>query len=155
MFWEEGGASPFALKITITRPPEASLPAFIRHFEDLVDTYSNIHSINLLSAEKEGEIALTSAYEAHLAAASQVEDSIREHVAMTQFDFHAKSRIGGIESVKAQLATSVGLVEEQFGACIVSVDTDGSGSLVVGQRGVFRTNCKGRFRSTTLTQCAS
>lgn len=147
MFWEEGGQQPFALKIAITRPPEASLPAFVRHFEDLVDTYGDIHAINLLSAEKEGEIALTSAFVAHLVAAGQVEQSIHEHCDMTHFDFHAKSRIGGIESVKAQLASTVGPVEEQFGACIIGVNKDGGGSLVTGQRGVFRTNCKGESGS--------
>ncbi|ORY72560.1 SacI homology domain-domain-containing protein [Leucosporidium creatinivorum] len=152
LFWEEGGQQPFALKITITRPPEASLPAFVRHFEDLVDTYGDIHAINLLSAEKEGEIALTNAFEAHLVAAGQVEESIREQVAMTHFDFHAKSRIGGIESVKAQLASTVGPVEEQFGACIIGVDQDGGGSLVVGQRGVFRTNCKDCLDRTNVVQ---
>lgn len=147
VFWEEGGQQPFALKIAITRPPEASLPAFVRHFEDLIDTYSDIHIINLLSAEKEGEIALTRAYESHLKAAGQVEEAVREHVEMTHFDFHAKSRLGGIESVKAQLASTVGSVEEVFGATIVTVDEKGGGSLVVGQRGAFRTNCKGERSS--------
>jgi hypothetical protein len=142
VFWEEGGPQPFALKITITRPPEASLPAFLRHFEDLLDIYSSVHIINLLSS-RDQEAALTEAYEAHLIAAAQVDETIRDNVSITEFDFHARSRIGGIESVKTQLATAVGQIEEQFGACFVAVDREGEATVVMGQRGVFRTNCKG------------
>lgn len=140
--WEESGASPFQLRITVTRPLEASLPAFTRHFEDLLETYSQVHAINLLSS-KDQEAALTESYEQHLMLAGERGEAIRDRVALSNFDFHAQSRLGGIESVKDQLAQCVREVGEGFGATVVSVGKDGTGEVVIEQRGVFRTNCKG------------
>lgn len=142
VFWEEGGGQPFNPKITITRPIEASLPAFLRHFEDLLEHYSRIHIINLLAA-KEGEAALTMAYEAHLRAAGEADENIHDGVGMTAFDFHHHAKLGGIESVKHHLLRAVGEVEENFGACVVGVGEDGRATPILSQRGVFRTNCKG------------
>ena len=129
VFWEEVGVQPFGLKITVTRPIEASLPAFLRHFEELLDNYSSIHIINLLSS-KDQEASLTAAYEAHLAAAALVDEDVRDRVRITEFDFHAKSRVGGIESVKSQLANAVGEAEAEYGSCLISIDRDRSKSVV-------------------------
>ncbi|GAA5860538.1 hypothetical protein JCM3774_006201 [Rhodotorula dairenensis] len=116
LFWEEGGSQPFNQKITITRPIEASLPAFLRHCEDLVEHYSRFHILNLL-ANKEGEAALTQAYEAHLRAAQDADENLRDNVGMTEFDFHARSKGGGgIDSVQAQLWREVESTEETIGA---------------------------------------
>jgi len=142
VFWEEGGGQPFNPKITITRPIEASLPAFLRHFEDLLEHYGALHCINLLGS-KEGEAALTLAYEAHLRTAADADDNIAGAVGMTAFDFHQHAKVGGIESVKHHLARAVGEVSEGFGACVVGVDEQGRPTPILSQRGVFRTNCKG------------
>ncbi|KAK4053062.1 Inositol-1,4,5-trisphosphate 5-phosphatase 1 [Microbotryomycetes sp. JL201] len=150
VFWEETG-TPLAVKISVTRPLEASLPAFIRHFDDMMDTYESVHCINLLSS-KDGEAALTSSYSAHLSTAGQIEERLRQHVSMTEFDFHAKSRLGGIESVKSQLASLIGDAEQQFGACLINVEKGGAGSLVIGQQGVFRTNCKDCLDRTNVVE---
>ncbi|BGP30041.1 Inositol-1,4,5-trisphosphate 5-phosphatase 1 [Rhodotorula toruloides] len=141
LFWEEGGGQPFNPKITITRPLEASLPAFLRHCEDLLEHYSRFHIINLLST-KEGEAALTNAYEAHLKVAKGMDQNVAEGVGITEFDFHARSKVGGIESVKSQLSREIGDVEEDFGACVVGVDQEGRTTPILKQKGVFRTNCK-------------
>ncbi|GAA5968165.1 hypothetical protein JCM11641_003755 [Rhodosporidiobolus odoratus] len=144
LFWEEGGGQPFAPKITITRPIEASLPAFLRHFEGMLEKYDKVHIINLLGT-KEGESALTSAYTAHLAAAFEIDDNIRTSVALTDFDFHARSRVSGIESVRTQLAREVGEIEEGLGACVVGVQGESGGETplpIMLQKGVMRTNCK-------------
>ncbi|GAA5845709.1 hypothetical protein JCM9279_006079 [Rhodotorula babjevae] len=122
LFWEEGGGQPFNPKITITRPIEASLPAFLRHFEDLLEHYGALHCINLLGS-KEGEAALTLAYEAHLRAAADADDNIAGAVGMTAFDFHQHAKVGGIESVKHHLARAVGEVSEGFGAGASSAPT--------------------------------
>ncbi|GAA6051835.1 hypothetical protein JCM3770_005490 [Rhodotorula araucariae] len=141
LFWEEGGGQPFNPKITITRPIEASLPAFLRHFEDLLEHYGSLHAINLL-ASKEGEAALTAAYEAHLAAAADADENIARDVGITAFDFHHYAKVGGIESVTSHLLRAVGEVEDAFGACVVGVGEDGAVTPILAQRGVFRTNCK-------------
>lgn len=143
VFWEEGGSQPFNQKITITRPIEASLPAFLRHCEDLLEHYSRFHILNLL-ANKEGEAALTQAYEAHLRAAQDADENVRDNVGMTEFDFHARSKGGGgIDSVQAQLWREVESTEETIGACVVGVDQSGDATQIMSQNGVFRTNCKG------------
>ena len=109
VFWEEGGSQPFNPKITITRPLEASLPAFIRHFEDLLETYpqppvKTRQILNLLSREKEGEASLTRSYLDHLKKAKEVDENIGERVEWTEFDFHLVSRmVGGIERVRRAL----------------------------------------------------
>lgn len=151
LFWDEGGQQPFGVKVTITRPIEASLPAFLKHFDDLTEEYSEIHVLNLL-AQKDLEEGLTRAYETHLAAASQVDDTVRTHVEMTNFDFHARSRIGGIESVRSQLGQVIGPAQQQFGACVVSVNEGVLGSVVVGQQGAFRTNCRDCLDRTNVVE---
>ncbi|BGP54025.1 Inositol-1,4,5-trisphosphate 5-phosphatase 1 [Rhodotorula sphaerocarpa] len=151
LFWEEGGSQPFNQKIAVTRPIEASLPAFLRHCEDLFDHYARFHVLNLL-ANKEGEAILTMAYEAHLRAAQDADENVRLNVGMTAFDFHARSRDGGgIESVQAQLWRELESVEETIGACVVGVDGHGEVARVMTQNGVFRTNCKADGPS--LRQC--
>jgi len=136
VFWEEGGSQPFNPKITITRPLEASLPAFLRHFEDLLETYPNpptstIQILNLLSREKEGETALTRSYAEHLKRAKEVDEILEERVGWTEFDFHRVSRmVGGIEGVRRALGDELGGREETF---------------VMKQSGIFRTNCKGQL----------
>lgn len=101
---------------------------------------------------KEGEAALTSAYTTHLRAASTLDENIRSSVAATDFDFHYRAKISGIETVSRQLAREIGEVEEGFGACVVGVTTARSGEngereevgeMVMRQQGTFRTNCKG------------
>lgn len=71
---------------------------------------------------------------------------------MTEFDFHARSRIGGIESVRSQLGQVVGAVQEGFGACMAQVDEQGTGSVIVGQQGVFRTNCRDCLDRTNVVE---
>ncbi|GAA5878352.1 hypothetical protein JCM16303_002744 [Sporobolomyces ruberrimus] len=152
LFWEEGGSQPFNPKITITRPLEASLPAFIRHFEDLLETYPSppvqtIQILNLLSREKEGESSLTRSYLEHLKKAKEVDENIGERVEWTDFDFHFVSRmVGGIEKVRRALQDELGGKEETFGACVVGVENGRAGEeeapIVMKQSGIFRTNCK-------------
>lgn len=71
-----------------------------------------------------------------------MDQNVAEGVGITEFDFHARSKAGGIESVKSQLSREIGDVEEDFGACVVGVDQDGKVTPILSQKGVFRTNCK-------------
>ncbi|SCV69109.1 BQ2448_2129 [Microbotryum intermedium] len=151
LFWEEGGPNPLAPKISINRPPEASLPAFIRHFEELVDTYDAIHIVNLLS-HREQEAALTDAYAQHLATAQSLDENIGDRIDLTAFDFHARSKTGGIESIRSSLSQILGRKEEEFGACIVTFEGDGVPKVVTRQRGVFRTNCKDCLDRTNVVE---
>lgn len=71
-----------------------------------------------------------------------MDQNVAEGVGITEFDFHARSKVGGIESVKSQLSREIGDVEEDFGACVVGVDQEGRTTPILTQKGVFRTNCK-------------
>ncbi|GAA5931421.1 uncharacterized protein JCM15063_001462 [Sporobolomyces koalae] len=154
LFWEEGGSQPFNPKITITRPLEASLPAFLRHFEDLLETYPNpplekIQILNLLSREKEGEASLTRSYQEHLKKAREVDENVAERVGWTEFDFHLVSRmVGGIEGIRRALTDELGGKEEFFGSFVVGFENgkekdEEAMTVVMKQSGIFRTNCKG------------
>lgn len=94
VFWEQQGLQTFGQRIQITRP-QASQPAFDRHFLQLTEEYGAVHSVNLLGS-KENEAILTTAYARHLQSALSV---MGDTVGITHFDFHNAVRIGGHESV--------------------------------------------------------
>lgn len=98
MFWEQQGFQTFGQRIQITRP-QASQPAFERHFADLTDEYTAVHAVNLLGT-KENEAILTSAYAQHLSAARSVWG---EDIGITHYDFHAAVRSGGHDSIMRDL----------------------------------------------------
>lgn len=131
LFWEETG-QPFGSQIAITRPLASSLPAFQHHLNNLIEEYSTVHILNLLSS-KDQEAVLTDAFQLHLRSSEQ---RIKDHTTMTTFDFHARSQIGGIESVTNQLLSSVRDKAESMGSCLMGVDEKtGSLALVIPQKG--------------------
>ncbi|KAK4058577.1 Inositol-1,4,5-trisphosphate 5-phosphatase 1 [Microbotryomycetes sp. JL221] len=147
IFWEETlSTSLIVPQIQITRPIESSLPAFLKHFNDLINNYNQIHCINLLSS-KDQEQLLTTSYTEHLKQAKQLNETIQNKVSMIEFDFHSNSKLIGIESVKHQLTSMISNVGQELGACIIQIDQDDHGQIVMGQQGVFRTNCKGKKKS--------
>lgn len=98
VFWEQQGLQTFGQRIQITRP-QASQPAFERHFAQLMEEYGAIHAINLLGT-KENEASLTTAYGKHLQIAR---GAIGEDLSITHFDFHNAVRLGGHDSVVRDL----------------------------------------------------
>ena len=98
VFWEQQGLQTFGQKIQITRP-QASQPAFERHFIHLIEEYGAVHAINLLGS-KENEASLTQAYARSLhIAKSTMGDAIN----ITHFDFHNAVRLYGHDAVMGQL----------------------------------------------------
>jgi hypothetical protein len=98
VFWEQQGLQTFGQRIQLTRP-NASQPAFDRHFSQITEEYGLTHAINLLGV-KENESALTMAYDRHLQAAKTV---FGDDVGITHFDFHSNSRATGLENVLREL----------------------------------------------------
>lgn len=98
VFWEQQGLQTFGQRIQITRP-NASQPAFERHFAQIIDEYGSVHAINLLGT-KDAEATLSHAYARHLQAAKSIWDS---DIGITHFDFHNAVRLGGHESVFREL----------------------------------------------------
>ena len=98
VFWEQQGLQTFGQKIQITRP-QASQPAFERHFMQLIDEYGAVHAINLLGS-KENEAILTSAYAKSLQVA---QTDLGDAISISHFDFHNMVRLYGHDGVIGQL----------------------------------------------------
>lgn len=98
VFWEQQGLQTFGQKIQITRP-QASQPAFERHFAQLTEEYGFVHAVNLLGT-KENEATLTQAYDRSLKNAPEL---FNHSVGITHFDFHHIVRIHGHEGVLPML----------------------------------------------------
>ena len=108
VFWESSTSLiPGQQKVTITRSPEASQPAFDKHFDELELKYGAVHVVNLLSTTKDSEADLTQRYRYHLhrraataAAKDDQEDGGLEHqlIRETDFDFHAETKGTGYDA---------------------------------------------------------
>lgn len=94
MFWEQQGLQTFGQRIQITRP-QASQPAFERHFIHLTEEYGSVHAINLLGT-KENEASLTAAYARHLQIAR---NTLGDAIGISHFDFHNAVRLYGHDGV--------------------------------------------------------
>jgi hypothetical protein len=83
IFWEEptikGSHVP-----TLTRTPEATVPAFRKHFETVLEKYKSVHIVNLLG-EKVKEAMVTAAYEDQLVRFKGLNS---RNIHYTHFDFH-------------------------------------------------------------------
>ena len=172
IFWEQtAGLLPGQQRIQITRSPEATQPAFDKHFEQLELRYGMIHILNLLSESKPGELDLTNRYRYHVRHSPLNRDAEKEMspdrqlLRETEFDFHAETKgPGGYEAA----SMIRGLIEpsaEGF-AYSLSEDIDGDVNIVhsgehqevrrpvvvLQQSGVFRTNCLDCLDRTNLIQ---
>ena len=94
VFWEQQGIQTFGQRIQITRP-QASQPAFERHFAHLMEEYGATHAVNLLGT-KENEATLTAAYAKHL---NQARGIWGDQLSITHYDFHNVVRIGGHDNI--------------------------------------------------------
>lgn len=99
VFWEQTpGLIPGQQKIQLTRSPEATQPAFDRHFERLELSYGIVHVLNLLSESKPGEVELTNQYRYHVRHSPLNRDAARGSssdynlLRETEFDFHAETK---------------------------------------------------------------
>jgi synaptojanin len=98
VFWEQQGLQTFGQRIQITRP-QASQPAFERHFLQLTEEYGATHAINLLGT-KENEVILTNEYGRHLSIARAV---FGNDIGITHFDFHSTVRMVGHDNILREL----------------------------------------------------
>ena len=163
LFWEQAsGLLPGQQKIQITRSPEATQPAFDKHFETLEADYGIVNILNLLSELKPGEAELTARYKLH------IQNSPMNHGIDTgarsvnrlmdiQFDFNAETRGGGYEAASIVKR----LVQREADNFVYFLCDDQPSSekairskatVVVQQEGVFRTNCLDCLDRTNLIQ---
>ncbi|KAI0306833.1 inositol polyphosphate phosphatase [Multifurca ochricompacta] len=146
LFWEQQGLQTFGQRIQITRP-QASQPAFERHFAHLTEQYGYVHAINLLGS-KDAEASLTSAYARHLHIAKGVWG---DDIDITHFDFHQAVRLAGHDSIMRDLRrlSSISDNMDRFGFTMCDV---ASNEIITEQKGVFRTNCLDCLDRTNFVQ---
>ena len=170
IFWESTSSLiPGQQKIQITRSPEATQPAFDKHFEQLERVYGGVHIVNLLSAEKPGEIQLTDRYRYHtskspLTHVSDDKEASDHHLLReTEFDFHEQTRVaGGYEGAQAikPLIESSAEAFVYFMTEEVEEQSNLGGKqqklrrpmVIMQQNGVFRVNCLDCLDRTNLVQ---
>lgn len=169
VFWEQApGLLPGQQKIHLTRSPEATQPAFDKHFESLESIYGTIHILNLLSENKPGEAELTARYKIHVrnSPLNQLGDlsgTSENRLIESQFDFHAETKgPGGYEA--ASLVRR--LIQNRADGFAYFLCEDGYTSsqrkderishmgttAILQQEGVFRTNCLDCLDRTNLIQ---
>jgi len=146
LFWEQSGLQlPGSSKITITRSPEATQPAFNLHFQTLLEKYGAVHVVNLLSQQgKQGEANLSHEYNAHL---GDLPSEEYRQVYITNFDFHAVT--GGDFRLANNIQPLLMIAAEEFAYYLEDVVTK---SIVLSQAGVFRTNCLDCLDRTNVIQ---
>ena len=171
IFWEQAtGLLPGQQKIQITRSPEATQPAFDKHFESLEAKYGTIHILNLLNESKPGEAELTARYNHHvvrspLSQPIDIGGTSGSRLSESQFDFHAETRgPGGYEAasmVKRLIQDSAeGFAYfncENMGLSVQrSLYEENAAqvreAVVLQQEGIFRTNCLDCLDRTNLIQ---
>jgi synaptojanin len=82
IFWEQKG---YIEDVVITKSSEMTQRFFRKHFEDLINTYSDIYCVDLLSDTKAREIILTREYIKQI---SMSKNTLKEHIRFEHFDFH-------------------------------------------------------------------
>ncbi|KAF8269062.1 SacI homology domain-containing protein [Lactarius quietus] len=146
LFWEQQGLQTFGQRIQITRP-QASQPAFERHFAHLTEQYGCVHAINLLGT-KDAEATLTAAYARQLHIAKGVWG---DDIGITHYDFHQAVRVSGHDSVLRDLRRLGSVADniDRFGFTMCDAGTD---EIITEQKGVFRTNCLDCLDRTNFVQ---
>ncbi|KAL8777105.1 MAG: hypothetical protein Q9213_008004 [Squamulea squamosa] len=171
IFWEQAtGLLPTQQKIHITRSPEATQPAFDKHFERLELTYGTVHILNLMSATRMGEIELTARYQYHtqhspLNRAIGSESPSEHRLIQSQFDFHAETKgPSGYEAASMVrqliqdradsftylLCNTVDALRNPSGQS--EMPCKDHTAVIIQQQGVFRVNCLDCLDRTNLIQ---
>ena len=171
IFWEQTtGLLPNQQKIQIIRSPEATQPAFDRHFEHLELSYGTVHVLNLMSAHKPGEVELTARYQYHiqrspLNQALGMNNTSEHRLLQSQFDFHAETKGPGGYEAASMVRRLIQDRADSF-AYLLSDATERrptsahrlqepsqqESTVILEQEGVFRTNCLDCLDRTNLIQ---
>ena len=165
VFWEQAaGLIPGQQKIQLTRSPEATQPAFDKHFEGLEVDYGTVHILNLLSESRPGEAELTARYRYHVQQSPlnqvlEINGEAENRLLESQFDFHAETRgPGGYEAASMVRRLISGradgfayfLCEEAHAPN--EKKSRAATTVILQQEGIFRTNCLDCLDRTNLIQ---
>jgi len=143
IFWEERVNS----KPNLTRSAEATVPAFKKHFDELLKLYQRVCIINLLSNRKKEEELVSNGYSEQLVRYKNLD---KNSITYKSFDFHAECGGRRYENI-SKLINEIKSIIDSFGFYIWNGK---EGKCLLSQTGVFRTNCLDCLDRTNVTQCA-
>lgn len=171
IFWEQtSGLLPNQQKIQITRSPEATQPAFDKHFERLELAYGTVHILNLMSTTKAGEVELTARYQYHiqrspLNQATSMDNTSEHRLLQSQFDFHAETKGPGGYEAASMVRRLIQEKADNFAYLLcddakrprtsgnrIEEPSQQESTVILQQEGVFRTNCLDCLDRTNLIQ---
>ncbi|KNC81373.1 hypothetical protein SARC_06298, partial [Sphaeroforma arctica JP610] len=147
LFWEQPGINVGKHKVQIPRSMDAMMPAFEKHFTQLLPRYGPVRCLNLLEqqGEVDGEPLLSREFEVHVKELMRQqkcrmctgEGQWGEDVSIVSFDFHKETRGSKYENLSRLLnAIHEPIVTSSY------FYRPGPGATPVNrQSGVFRTNC--------------
>lgn len=160
LFWQQPqqGFGTLQQRVEITRPPQASQPAFDKHFMKLLDHYKATHIINLLG-QKDAEALLSGVYSDHFnslrnslpSSSSSNDVPSKDAFAYTPYDFHSMVKLGGHEAVRSDFSTSPEINRSIDAYDYTAVDA-ANGIVIQKQQGVFRVNCLDCLDRTNFVQ---
>ena len=143
VFWEQQGLQALSAKIQITRTGAASMPAFRKHMEDLLDEYHRVCAVDLLGM-RDAERALSDAYRTHLRELNAAD------VTYTHYDFHALTKsISSLEIVAQELDRRRDMQAQRQSQ---KYALHRGQAELQRQSGVFRINCFDCLDRTNLVQ---
>ncbi|KAI8890412.1 DNase I-like protein [Backusella circina FSU 941] len=145
VFWEQQAWQLVQHRIQISRGSDAALPAVKRHFNELVNRYNSVCSINLLSQRDAVDESVLS--KAYITAINQL-DIPKECVDMVHFDLHTECRGGNYDNLTLLMQDIRGVLDK-YGYFLMDTDEN---QIVCPQKGAFRTNCMDCLDRTNLVQ---
>ncbi|KAI8640786.1 Endonuclease/exonuclease/phosphatase [Parasitella parasitica] len=146
VFWEQQGMQLVQHKIQISRGAAATQPAVKRHFDELLERYNAVCSINLLAQRDTsgGETLLSNEFNTAVRQLGYDEKAVK----MVNFDLHAECRGGNYDNV-AILMMDIDRYLDDYGFFLMDTDDN---QIIFTQKGVFRTNCMDCLDRTNLVQ---
>lgn len=155
--WNEVAHWHGAVDVHLAKPIEAvSLAPLQFHFRRLVAAYSEIHIYNLLSdwltGPRAAEAHLGQAYKSVVALAQAQDGKLANKV---DYEWHSidrnELRSSGLVGQPKVIAQDLERPIAQFGATVAQADpATGKYTLLEGQRGTFRVNCRECVTCTVL-----
>lgn len=131
LFWEQPGIQIGSHRIKMSRGSEISQPGYDKHMFLLRERYDNVVVINLLSAQKESELALNQLFNLH-----HKSSHVGSEFTFINFDFHALCPYDNRENLDKLYVHELEKYCDQFGFFHSE-----KGEISQIQRGVMRVNC--------------
>ncbi|KAI8894882.1 SacI homology domain-containing protein [Globomyces pollinis-pini] len=144
LFWEQTGVQ-VSHKIKISRGLESTIHSTRKHFEQLIEKFSDIQIVNLLGqTELSNEFALNNMYKTAVLSLTDLQSSLHYHA----FDFHVvikRDQYDRLEELAGPLRPRMN--QDGFFVFDTSLDT-----VIQRQNGVIRTNCLDCLDRTNVVQ---